>query len=187
MKPAELIVVIDAIKEKTGLTLQEIADKCDISRSHLSTILNSKEEKEVSDTYMRKLRTKFPVFFLPTKTNKSNNKANGQKDPSSDISALIKSNADLAESNKALAFSHAELVLMLKGDKKWSSFSPQGQRTNVELTSFLMALAGVDKEAQKSLSDEELIVKIEELGKEIAAQARKNRQSGKHVQDKKDK
>jgi hypothetical protein len=105
-----------------------------------------------------------------------------------DISTLIKSNADLAESNKALAFSHAELVLMLKAERNVPSSSlSRVERTNREIVSFLMAFAGIDKESQKSLSDEELIKKIEEMGRDIAVQARKNRENDKLLHGRKGK
>lgn len=72
MNNRELKYIIEEIEEKEPLTLQEIAAKAKVNRSHLSTLKNMEEVKDVSDRLVAKIKKQFPAYFSTKPTNQQN-------------------------------------------------------------------------------------------------------------------
>lgn len=69
MNNRELKDIIEEIEEKEPLTLQEIAARAKVNRSHLSTLKNMEEIKDVSDRLVAKIKKQFPTYFSDKPTN----------------------------------------------------------------------------------------------------------------------
>jgi hypothetical protein len=73
MNNRELKYIIEAIKAGEGKELAAIAGKAKVNRSHLSTLINSNDIKEVTDSFVGKIRKHYPAYFkqepTPTGTN----------------------------------------------------------------------------------------------------------------------
>lgn len=63
MNNRELKDIIKQIQAGEGISLTEIAKECRVGRSHLSTLINDEEEKEVEPPLIGKLSKKFPIYF----------------------------------------------------------------------------------------------------------------------------
>jgi hypothetical protein len=83
------------------------------------------------------------------------------------------------ESNNTLANTNADMVAMLKEKSGVSSELNEIVVNQKMMLAYLKALFGIGFETEQ-LSEDEMKERLEEMGKEIAAAARKNRQSGKH-------
>ncbi len=70
MNNRELLNIIEEMGKDGGPGIGEIAAKAGLNRSHLSTFINLKEEKQASPAMLRKLIKAYPgVFDEPYKTN----------------------------------------------------------------------------------------------------------------------
>lgn len=170
-------LIVTGTAAKTGMSQEEMALDMGYGKNYISDILSP--SGKVSAKFVKAFQAHFTDGSENTKSGA------GQKD----ISALIKSNADLAESNKSLAYSHSELVQMLKEEKKHPINSELSDLVSNQKTMlfYLRSLIGfpIDVETPATISDDELIKLLEEKGKEIAAAARKNRENDKRVISKK--
>lgn len=63
MNNQELKDIIKEIQKGEGINLTEIAKECKIGRSHLSTLINDEEEKEVEPPLIGKISKKYPTYF----------------------------------------------------------------------------------------------------------------------------
>ncbi len=72
MNNRELKDIIEQIEENEPMLLQEIAVKANINRSHLSTLMNTEEVKNVSDRLVAKVKKQFPAYFQGKPTNQQN-------------------------------------------------------------------------------------------------------------------
>lgn len=119
--------IIEYIDSKGG-NYAEFERKAGISNAYIKN--TSGRDAEIGNKILDKIRKNIPdeygkIFGDSSEGDKNEGagKKNIQSNPiDKDLSALIKSNADLAESNKALAYSHVDLVQMLK-EKSTEHFS----------------------------------------------------------------
>lgn len=63
MNNRELKDIIKEIQKGEGINLTEIAKESKVGRSHLSTLINDDEEKEVEAPLIGKLSKKYPTYF----------------------------------------------------------------------------------------------------------------------------
>lgn len=63
MNNRELKEIIEQIKRGTGHKITQIASDSDVSRSHLSTLINDKNLKEVDSALIGKLSNQYPKYF----------------------------------------------------------------------------------------------------------------------------
>jgi transcriptional regulator with XRE-family HTH domain len=63
MNNRELKDIIKEIQKGEGINLTEIAKESKVGRSHLSTLINDEEEKEVEAPLIGKLSKKYPTYF----------------------------------------------------------------------------------------------------------------------------
>lgn len=73
MNNRELKNIIERIKRGEGHKLIKIASESGIGRSHLSTLINDEETKEVDNSLIGKLSIKYPSYFervIKTEQNK---------------------------------------------------------------------------------------------------------------------
>jgi transcriptional regulator with XRE-family HTH domain len=89
------------------------------------------------------------------------------------------------ESNQTLANTNADMFAMLKESSGVSSELTEIVANQKMMLVYLKALFGLGVDTPTQLTDDEMKEQLEEMGKEIAAAARKNRQSGKHELHKK--
>lgn len=140
MKPSELRLIVDKIAKDKGVSLTEIATAANLNRTHLSTVVNGKDDKQVTNAMIRKLSNEFPGYFKAAdKSDRSNRsemsgnhgtvigqkEAAGTHDDPKEI-ALLK----LANSNEALARSHEKLVNLL--EKKFTENEDQRRLRDAE-------------------------------------------------------
>jgi transcriptional regulator with XRE-family HTH domain len=63
MNNRELKKIIKRIQQSEGYNLTQIATESGIGRSHLSTLINDEEVKEVESPLIGKLSKKYPAYF----------------------------------------------------------------------------------------------------------------------------
>lgn len=63
MNNQELKNIIKRIQQKEGVKLTEIAASSGIGRSHLSTLINGEDIKDIEPALIGKIARKYPVYF----------------------------------------------------------------------------------------------------------------------------
>lgn len=173
--------LLKEIQYKTGKTLEEIAVEIGYSRPYLNKVkLMGGGEKIIGILKQKyaEILQNVPRANLPEV----------DKSISPDVSALIKTNQNLSESVKSLSFSHAELILLLKAEKDIPNSVLQAMEERQKLIlSYMRAWVGASEQNHSSLSEQDLIKRFEERNKDIADQARRNRENDKRLQDRKGK
>jgi hypothetical protein len=63
MNNKDLKKIIGAIQKGEGIKIKAIAENAIINRSYLSSLINSRETKEVEDPLIGKIRKAYPAYF----------------------------------------------------------------------------------------------------------------------------
>lgn len=69
--------IIQKIQTGEGIDLSAIAKKAEVNRSYLSTLINSEDKKDATDSLIGKLTKAYPAYF------------NGQQKPTDDIGEVL--------------------------------------------------------------------------------------------------
>lgn len=153
-------LIVTATAAKTGMSQEEMALDMGYGKNYISDILSP--SGKVSAKFIKAFQSHFNDGSENTK-----NTAGAQND----LSSLIRSNADLAESNKALAHSHSELVTMLKEkERDISSDVQRFELTQEEILALLKAAIQVDldyKSGGNQKKADEMAAKINTSAAEI--------------------
>lgn len=151
-------LIVTGTAAKTGMSQEEMALDMGYGKNYISDILSP--SGKVTDKFVKAFQAHFNGASENTKI------VSGAQ---TDLSSLIRSNADLAESNKALAHSHSELVAMLK--EKERGISSDAQRyalSQAEILALLRAAIEVDIDYKAKGDEKKAIEMAAKIGRVTA-------------------
>jgi hypothetical protein len=147
MNNRELLNIIEEMGLNGGPKIGEIAAKAGLNRSHLSTFINLRQEKQVSPAMLRKLIKAYPKHFPETNKNNTDNSGGVASSPTEKQAILI--NNDLFK--QIIAEKEARRQEAIELAKKMEAHYNDARADRVELVADKNKLYSVLESMQKTI------------------------------------